>query len=225
MKPLFYSSLLLGLSVALSVHAQAPGNVPATNDTMPAMPTAATTPPAPTTPPTAAAPAAAPQAETVPAMANAPAMSAKDQATAPPATAATTSAPPAAVAGSIPPPPPGKGQVVFFRSSAFTGMAVWFNVRENGVALGKLSNGAYFVQVVDPGAHTYTAATENKNTLHLEVDTGETYYVRGTVQMGFLVGEANMAPSDQATFEKSLKHMHLAAPPEPTKTDAAPASK
>jgi len=142
--------------------------------------------------------------------------------TPPPPTPAPVASAQAAVAGSISPPPAGKGQVVFFRPSRYVGWAVWFNVRENGTALGKLSNGAYFVRVTDPGAHTYTAATENHNVLHLEIDDGETYYVRGSVQMGILMGEANMAPSDQATFEKSFKGMHLAKPVEPeTKPDAS----
>jgi len=153
-------------------------------------------------------PAPAPAAAAVPAAPSASAP-AKDTASVP------NAPPPAPSGGSIPPPPDGKGQVVFFRPSGFTGMAVWFNVRENGVALGKLSNGAYFVDVTDPGPHTYVGATENKNTLHLEIDAGETYYVRGSIQMGLVIGEANMAPSDQATFEKALKKMHLAKPPEP----------
>ncbi|MGH7022107.1 MAG: DUF2846 domain-containing protein [Caulobacteraceae bacterium] len=117
--------------------------------------------------------------------------------------------------GPIPPPPSGKGQVVFFRPSSFRGALIWYNIRENGVALGKLTNGVYFVQVAEPGTHTYTAATENHNVLHLEVDDGETYYVRGSVQMGFFIGEADMTPSDEATFEKAFKKMKPASPPEP----------
>ncbi len=124
----------------------------------------------------------------------------------------------------VPPPPAGKGQVVFFRQSAFAGMAVWFNVRENGNLLGKLSNGAYFVQVADPGPHTYTAATENKDVLHLEIDDGETYYVRGSIHMGLFIGEAGIEPSDQVTFEHALKNMHLAAPPPAPVAAPAPAA-
>ena len=116
--------------------------------------------------------------------------------------------------GPIPPPPPGKGQVVFFRPSSFRGGMIWFNVRENGVALGKLTSGVYFVKVTDPGAHTYTAATENHNVLHLEVDDGETYYIKGSITMGLLIGEANMSPSDEATFAKSYPKMKVAAEPE-----------
>jgi hypothetical protein len=92
-------------------------------------------------------------------------------------------------------------------------MAVSYKVREQGIELGKLNNASYFVAVLDPGPHTFTAATENKNVLKLELDDGETQYVRGTVQMGFLVGEANLAPADQAMFELHYAHMHTSKPP------------
>ena len=47
----------------------------------------------------------------------------------------------------MPPPPRGMAQVVFFRAKSLAGTGQWFNVRENGQALGKLTNGAYFVVV------------------------------------------------------------------------------
>ena len=112
---------------------------------------------------------------------------------------------------------------MFFRSSSMIGMAVWYTVKEDGRKLGDLSNGAYFVLPVEPGAHTFTAATENKDTLRLEVEAGETYYVRGTVHMGVMVGEASISPSDENTFEKSFKHLHAAKTY--SASDAAPAPK
>jgi len=181
-------------------------------------PSTTTTPPSATLPappaPATAPEPAAPDASQTPAAAIPPAPPSAEP-------AMPTPPPPALSAWSIPPPPAGKSQVVFFRPSGFSGAAVWFNVRENGVALGKLSNGAYFVQITDPGPHTYTAATENHNVLKLEVDDGETEYVKGSVQMGFFIGEAAMTPSDQATFEKALKHMHLAAAPAQNPKDVA----
>jgi hypothetical protein len=132
-----------------------------------------------------------------------------------PAPAAAEGATPAT--GHVPPPPAGKAQVVFFRTGAYVGAAVSYKVREQGVELGKLTNASYFVVVLDPGPHTFTAATENKNVLKLELDDGDTQYVRGTVQMGLLVGEANLTPADQAMFELHYAHMHAGKPP---KTDA-----
>lgn len=136
------------------------------------------------------------------------------------AATASASAADQAATGHIPPPPKGKGQVVFFRPGAYAGAAVWYKVRENAVELGKLTNQSYFVAVVDPGTHTFTASTENKTKLKLEVDDGETLYVRGAVQMGILVGEPNLTPSDQALFEKHYAHMKLAKAPDAA---AAPA--
>jgi hypothetical protein len=127
--------------------------------------------------------------------------------------------------GLITAPSAGKGQVVFFRSSSLYGGAVWYTVKENGHKLGDLSSGAFFVLPEDPGPHVFTAATENKDTLRMEVEAGETYYVRGTVQMGILVGEASIAPSDENSFEKAFRHLHPAKtwPVEASAADVAKA--
>ena len=127
---------------------------------------------------------------------------------------ATVSRPPAEVVtpahGRIPAPPPGQGQIVFYRNSALYGLLIGYAVKENGRKLGNLSNGAYFVLPVDPGEHVFTAATENKDTLRLEVDAGETYFVRGTVYLGLVLGEASIFPSDEASFEQVYHNLHRA---------------
>lgn len=103
--------------------------------------------------------------------------------------------------GLIPAPPPGKGQIVFFREKKFAGSAVRYKVREGEAELGKLGSGTYFVHVADPGAHEYTVHSEAKDVLSLEVEEGETYFVIGTVTMGFMAGRPNLSPSDEATFQ------------------------
>lgn len=103
--------------------------------------------------------------------------------------------------GAIGAPPAGKGQIVFFRPSKFAGAAVGFKVREGTTELGKLRSGNYFVAAVEPGTHEYTVHSEAKDILTLEVEAGETYYVQGTISMGFMVGRPNLSPSDQATFD------------------------
>lgn len=140
------------------------------------------------------------------------------------ASAAAVAAQAAASAGpiqdgaiAIPPPPPGQGQVVFFRRKSLLGTGQWFKVREDGRALGKLSNGAYFVQVTRPGLHTYTATEEPefKDKLKLEVAPGETYYVEGALTKGVILGAADLTPSSAASFAKASKDLKLAAAPEP----------
>jgi Protein of unknown function (DUF2846) len=116
---------------------------------------------------------------------------------------------------SIPTPPAGQGQVVFFRPKSLLGTGQWFNVREEGKALGKLTNGAYFVQAVTPGLHTYTAKTEPEfnDKLKLQIDPGETYFVEGALTKGVVIGAANLAPSDRAAFNKAAKDLQPAPPP------------
>ena len=109
----------------------------------------------------------------------------------------------------VTPPPPGKGQIIFFRAHSLLGTAQWFNVREQGQVLGKLSNGAYFAEVVDPGLHTYTATEEPefKDTLKLRIDPGQTYYVEGILTKGLVLGAADLTPSNKIKFQKSAKGM------------------
>lgn len=164
--------------------------------------------------PAAQAAPAAPAASSAAPATQAPAAT-SDQAATPAATsapAATADAAPAMVAGGkIAPPPAGKGQVVFYRERHFTGAAVVFKVREGDKVLGKLSTGVYFVAVLDPGAHDFSVHTENKDALHMEIEAGETYFVAGSISMGFLVGESHIAPSDEATFVKDLPKLTLSS--------------
>lgn len=105
--------------------------------------------------------------------------------------------------------PADKGQVVFFRESKFAGAAIGFKVREGDTELGKLRSGNYFVATVEPGKHEYNVHGETKDVLALEVEPGETYYVKASISMGFLAGRPNLAPSDEATFLSMSKKLSL----------------
>ncbi|TKR33765.1 DUF2846 domain-containing protein [Luteimonas gilva] len=150
----------------------------------------------------AAAQTASPQSAEAPAQQAQPAPAAASAQEAQAAAAAEPSAAPASAAanGLIGAPPSGKGQIVFFRPSKFAGAAVGFKVREGQTELGKLRSGKYFVAAVDPGQHQYTVHSEAEDVLTMEIEAGETYYVQGTINMGFLVGRPNLSPSDAATF-------------------------
>ncbi len=131
----------------------------------------------------------------------------------------------------IPPPPAGEGQIVFFRAKSLLGTAQWFNVRENGKALGKLGNGAYFIQPESPGVHNFTAKLEPelKDRLKIQVDPGQTYFVEGTLTAGLVLSAADLVPSTVDKFNKAAKHLKLAAAPADDKpadqaASAAPAA-
>ena len=93
------------------------------------------------------------------------------------------------------------GTVVFFREKKFTGAAISYKVRENGVEICKLKSGTYCTVQVPTGKHAYEVHSEAKDLLTLEVESGETYYVVGAISMGFMAGHPNLSPSDKGTFD------------------------
>jgi hypothetical protein len=105
-------------------------------------------------------------------------------------------------AGRVGAPPESKGQVVFFRPSG-GGMLLSFSVHEGDKGVGKLTNASYFVLPADPGVHTYTIQSEAKDSLTLEVEAGETYYVKNTIGMGLVVGRPHLAPATKEQFDKA----------------------
>lgn len=147
---------------------------------------------------------AAPAAEPAPAAAPAP-------------EAAPAAAAPAAdiVPGKITAPAPGKGKVVFFRESKFQGSAISYKIRtgpEGATVLGQLGSGVYFAVDADPGVFSFSAATEAKDTMTLEIEEGEVYWIEGKLQVGMWVGQPNLTPSNQATFEKYASKLKPAKP-------------
>ena len=104
----------------------------------------------------------------------------------------------------------GTGKIVFFRPKKFAGAAIVYKVREGDTVLGKLSSGSFFVAEVPAGTHEYYVKSEGKDdTLVLEVEAGETYYVSAGISMGFLAGQGNLSPSDEAAFNEANKKKKL----------------
>jgi hypothetical protein len=123
-----------------------------------------------------------------------------------PASAPVEVAPAVAKLNEIGAPPEGKGQIVFFRPSRFVGAAVSFSVREANTGIGKLTNGTYFVHVTDPGIKEYNISFEARDTLRMEVEAGETYYVIQSIAMGVIGARPNLTPSSEEAFQaKKLK--------------------
>jgi hypothetical protein len=105
-------------------------------------------------------------------------------------------------------PPAGKGQIVFFRPAGQPGFLLTFTVRENEAAVGRLQSARYFVHVAEPGIHEYEAG--NNDTMRMEIEDGETYFVVQSVQMGIVAGRAVLAPSNQAAFVQARPRMRVA---------------
>jgi hypothetical protein len=122
-------------------------------------------------------------------------------ATADAAAAAATVTPPAAIA----PPPPGKAQVVFFRPLSLSpdSALLGFPIREKKVSVAKIGVKSYQVYVADPGLHIFTIRSELGDSLRLELDAGETYYIKEVSSKGLVIGIPELILSDAAAFHKA----------------------
>lgn len=119
---------------------------------------------------------------------------------------------PDAATAAIGTPEPGKALVVFFRPSAFKGAAIGFIVREGETELGKLRNANFFTLQVEPGKHEYTVHSEAKDVTTIEAEEGETYFLSGEINMGFMAGRPNLSPSDLAAFKAAFPKLKPSKP-------------
>ena len=111
----------------------------------------------------------------------------------------------------VPAPPPGMGQIVFYRSSRM-GALVSCRVHENGEVVNRLPPGKYFIHQTTPGAHEYSVRSESTDRLRLEVEEGETQYVRCAIGMGIGVGRPNLSPQSREDFDRRGHGLDLMPP-------------
>jgi hypothetical protein len=105
-------------------------------------------------------------------------------------------------------PERGKALVIFYRERHFVGGGVSYKVFDNGARIGGLPNGAYFVYQATPGAHKFTASTESTAEHVLTLEAGKTYYIRGEVHMGVMVGRPELVIANSKEAESALKDLH-----------------
>ena len=115
--------------------------------------------------------------------------------------------------GTVGAAPAGKAQVVFWRPGTIIGGALGCTVHEGqgkvGTEIARLGAGKYWVIVADPGKHTYWTTGEATDTLNMELEPDETYFVRCSIGMGVMSGRAQVSPSDRAAFVAKAKGMKL----------------
>lgn len=114
--------------------------------------------------------------------------------------------------GTIGAPASGKGQVVFFRPGSIMGAALGCTVHEGDQQVARLGSGKYYVVEAEPGVHLYNTRGEAKDEITLEIEEGETYFIRCNIGMGVMAGRANLSPSDRATFAQRGKKLKMWEP-------------
>jgi len=76
---------------------------------------------------------------------------------------------------------PNLATVYLYRTHDSPGGAVGVDVKDNGIDIGTLQDGTYFIYHANPGEHVFTAITDTTSTQNLKLQAGATYYVKAQV--------------------------------------------
>lgn len=112
-----------------------------------------------------------------------------------------------AEAAEIPQAKEGMGLVVFYRESGFSGGAVRFNLNQGQEPIGALNSGTVLFRDVEPGQHTFWSQAISKDSISIDVVAGKTYYIKGVVKMGLVVGRPQLSIASEAEANPSIAKM------------------
>jgi len=76
---------------------------------------------------------------------------------------------------------PNFATVYLYRTHDSPGGAVGVDIKDNGIDIGTLQDGTYFIYHANPGQHVFTAITDTTSTQNLKLQAGATYYVQAQV--------------------------------------------
>lgn len=86
---------------------------------------------------------------------------------------------------------PGEGLVVFSRKKSSKGMAIQFNIRQDGRPIGQLRSGTTLKIPLAPGSYNFTVRSvslDGEDFLTINVQAGWTYFVEGKILWGWPTG-------------------------------------
>ena len=116
--------------------------------------------------------------------------------------------------------PANRAAVYVYRPGTL-GAAVQPNVTANGVPLAPLKPQGYFVYHAAPGELELTAHTEATSSVTLDIKAGETYYVKGSIGMGFFVGHPHLLIVSNDVGAKEIGECKLVEGLNPTAEEVA----
>jgi hypothetical protein len=98
--------------------------------------------------------------------------------------------------------PSAKALVYIYRPSGMGG-AVYYDVKANGKVVTTLYSGSYYPYVTDPGEIEFSAKTEASDEVTIDAKANQTYFLRGSVGLGFFVGHPHLTvvPAEEAEKE------------------------
>lgn len=87
--------------------------------------------------------------------------------------------------------------VYFYRANNLPGAALGVDIKDNGIDIGTLQAGTYFVCHTNPGQHAITATTDTASTQIFELQAGAIYYM----QAGVVPNQLLLQPSLSVVFD------------------------
>jgi hypothetical protein len=78
-------------------------------------------------------------------------------------------------------PSPNLATVYFYRPHSSPGAVVGVDIKDNGIDIGTLQDGTYFVYHTSPGQHALTATTDTASTQNFKLQAGAVYYMEAGV--------------------------------------------
>ena len=110
-------------------------------------------------------------------------------------------------ASSMPAIKAGDGRVFFYRSNSMLGAAIQPDVRLNGEVVGPSKPGGFFYVDRPAGAYSAATSTETEKTVTLQLDAGESKYIKMTRGFGVVVGRMIMSVEPAQTARTELASM------------------
>lgn len=92
---------------------------------------------------------------------------------------------------------PNQASVYFYRPANSAGGAVGVDIKDNGIDIGTLQDGTYFIYHANPGLHSLTATTDSASTQTFQLQADATYYI----QAGVIPSQHLFQPSLSVVFE------------------------
>lgn len=105
--------------------------------------------------------------------------------------------------------PEGMGLIYIYRPSSVIGGAVSYDVKVGETVITTLYKGGYYPYFPTPGELELWAKTEARTAVTLDVKAGETYYVKGTVGVGFFVGRPHLIVVPNSVGEMEIAECKL----------------
>jgi len=113
--------------------------------------------------------------------------------------------------------PEDRGLVYVYRPSGMMGGAVAYDVKVGDNVVTTLHSGGYFPYFSKPGEVEFWAKTESRSAVTIDVKSGQVYYIKGTLGVGFFVGRPHLIIVPADVGEKEIAECKLI--PEPKKEE------